>query len=233
MAHRPRIKQNTTILKKNKMAPTVIIVHSQIIALSCHLQEGFPQQQIETYGKTHSQIFCNKRIYIGDLHKIPPTPELKKTSHEEAKCTRQSGWRIPRQQRSSVKTKQETYELAGTETASTGLTQVCTRSSKHVLQLLVWYSYRTPDCENERVSDFCTRSQNSFPSCSVVVSNFNLIVFASSYYVLFCHIWLLSHKSLFSKERQKGNGLGEEGIQRGSGKRSGGETIIRTQYMRK
>ena len=36
-----------------------------------------------------------------------------------------------------------------------------------------------------------------FPSCWVALSNFDMIVFASSYYILFCHVWLLSLRSLF------------------------------------
>ena len=43
----------------------------------------------------------------------------------------------------------------------------------------------------------------------VNMSNFNVVVFASSYYILFCYGWLLSIRSLlFSDERQKGSGSG-------------------------
>lgn len=42
-------------------------------------------------------------------------------------------------------------------------------------------------------------------SCGVVMSNFNMIIFASSY-ILFCHIWLFSFECLlFSNEKQKEN----------------------------
>ena len=41
----------------------------------------------------------------------------------------------------------------------------------------------------------------------VSMSNINIIVFTSSYYNLFCHVWLLYLGSLFfSKEWQKGSG---------------------------
>jgi hypothetical protein len=36
------------------------------------------------------------------------------------------------------------------------------------------------------------------------VSNFNKIVFVLSYYILFCHVWLLSLKSLFFSKVRKG-----------------------------
>jgi hypothetical protein len=56
-----------------------------------------------------------------------------------------------------------------------------------------------------------------------------MIVFASSHYILFFHVWFLSLRSLFfSNEKENGKGCGEDlaGVGRG-------ETIIRIYYMRK
>lgn len=46
----------------------------------------------------------------------------------------------------------------------------------------------------------------------ITMSNIDMIALASSYYILFCQVWLLSIRSLFfSKERQKEGGSGGEG----------------------
>lgn len=59
----------------------------------------------------------------------------------------------------------------------------------------------------------------------VARSNFDVKVFVSSYYILLCHVWLLSPRSLLSSSERwkgscfKGSGGGEE-----AGGAEGGET---------
>ena len=59
------------------------------------------------------------------------------------------------------------------------------------------------------------------------MSSSDMIAFASSY-ILFCPVWLLSHRSLFFSDERQVWMVGEElgGVQ-------GGETIIRIYYMKK
>jgi hypothetical protein len=46
----------------------------------------------------------------------------------------------------------------------------------------------------------------------IILSSLHELVFALSYYILFCPIWLLSLQALFfTSERQKGSRSGEEG----------------------
>ena len=61
------------------------------------------------------------------------------------------------------------------------------------------------------------------------MSNWDMIVFDSSYYILFC--CLLSLRSLFSHERQKENRSGGEGMQGRTGMRRG--TILGIDCMKK
>lgn len=77
----------------------------------------------------------------------------------------------------------------------------------HKLQLGLHFC-GTPDCEG---SDPCAHPGDS-SSWWVVMSNSAGVVFASSYFILFCHVWLLSlRRWLFSNEKQKQSGSRGEG----------------------
>lgn len=74
------------------------------------------------------------------------------------------------------------------------------------------------ECEYDYDSDSCARFWDPFPPFGLVsLFIFSTMVFALSYYILFCHIWLLFLRILFfSNVRQKGGGYGREGRWRGA-----------------
>lgn len=94
------------------------------------------------------------------------------------------------------------------------------------IQLLAEYFHGAPECVEEWVPDSWCLLLGPIPFCWLSLSNFDTIVFASSYYFVFCHVQLLSLGSLsFSNERQKRSGPeweGHGGEQRGV---EGGETV--------
>ena len=65
------------------------------------------------------------------------------------------------------------------------------------------------------------------------MSNFDMIVFASSYYILFCQVWLLSLRSLFFVNEDRGSGSGGERAGEELGGVVGEEIIIGIYCMRK
>lgn len=70
-----------------------------------------------------------------------------------------------------------------------------------------------------------------FPSWCLAVSNFSIIACASSYYILFCPVWLLYLKSQFFLIENRKEVDSER--REGRGKLAGVETISRIHYMRK
>lgn len=76
-----------------------------------------------------------------------------------------------------------------------------------------------------------------FSSCYAAVSNFNMIVYTSSYCILFCHAWLSSLRSLYflMRDRKEVNLEGREKEERREerGEEEGGVTIIRIYWTRK
>lgn len=75
-----------------------------------------------------------------------------------------------------------------------------------------------------------------FSSCWVPMSKFNMVIFPSSYYLLYLHLlyFTLSHLCVASNERQKGGGTERRGGMREELKGiEGGKIIFRIDCMRK
>jgi hypothetical protein len=79
--------------------------------------------------------------------------------------------------------------------ASMGPAWVCTRSSAHTLALSSLF-FGTSEYEREWVSDSCACSLDSFPLVGLPCPTLIWSFFASSYWILSCHVWLLSLRSL-------------------------------------
>lgn len=107
--------------------------------------------------------------------------------------------------RFSEPTNQGTYEFTESKAASLK-SQVLWIYSMAISSVF----YGTPDCENKLVYDSYTYLWVSFSLARVPYPTL-LLVFVSSY-ILFCHVWLLSPRSLiFSYERLKGSRSREKG----------------------
>ena len=76
----------------------------------------------------------------------------------------------------------------------------------YMLSFSIRYFYEIPECVNKWFLDPCAYSWGSVPSVGLPCPATRWSVLLLSYYILFCHVWLLSLRSLFfSNERQKGS----------------------------
>lgn len=108
-----------------------------------------------------------------------------------------------RRARPSKIVEQSSYKLKETEAAHVGPMQVCTKSSTYVPQLSVEYYYGTHACVNKWILILVLFSWAFSQFCWLALSNFNMMTFVLSYYViLLC--FLLSPRCLFfSKEKKE------------------------------
>lgn len=129
----------------------------------------------------------------------------------------------------SQSTNQGTCELPETEAVSVGPKWVCTRSSVYITVISLVCFNLAPDYENKWVSDSFVCPWDSLPSlCWVAAPNFDTNVCASSF-ILFCHVWLPSLRSLFFSVRDR---MGVDLEEKGDGEELGKETVMRTCWMK-
>ena len=139
-----------------------------------------------------------------------PSPQSTWNSVELVRAREHGGHR---RTRPSGKIEQVSYELTETKVASTGPTWVCTKCSAYILQLLAQYFYGTPTVRSSGSLTLVPSLWTLFFLSSwVAIFNFNMIAFASSYYIVFCHVQTNMTKacSFLIRERkgvdQEGNG---------------------------
>lgn len=121
-----------------------------------------------------------------------------------------------RKTRPCESTKQGANNLTGTEAGRTEPIQVCSQSSALYSSYQLSIFMRLLNVRTSRCLTLLFWGY--FSTCWVVMSNFEMTILASSYYILFCHVCLFLYN-----ERQKGNRSGGEGRYRVTGQNRGRE----------